>query len=163
MNEPALTLREAKAMDCRFYWEVNNAPTTRALSISPEPIPWESHQAWYAARLSNPQSRLYVALIGDTSIGVIRFDLSDVEAVISVALSPEEQGKGYGRRIIAMGTEHSLETFSIQRVLAYIRPNNVGSIRAFEAAGYTHVRHDTSQGLPMELYAATQTEASRAS
>ena len=60
-------------------------------------------------------------------------------ATISVALAPEHQGRGLGRRLIAAGTEATLNTRGVQRVIAMIRPTNVASVRAFEAAGYTLV------------------------
>ena len=108
MTEAALIIRAAGPDDCRFYWTVNNDPTTRAVSMSTAPIPWASHATWYPARLSDPLTHLYVAEHGGVPVGVVRFDLEGEDATISVALAPEHQGKGLGRRIIAQATEKTL-------------------------------------------------------
>ena len=155
MTEPTLKLRPAGPEDCRFYWEVNNAEATRALSISSDPIPWEDHQRWFASKLSEEQATLYVALLGEESIGVIRFEAAHDEALISVALAPNKQGKGLGRRLISLGTERTLKGEHIKRVVAYIRPANHGSIRAFEAAGYTYTKSESQGGIALLRYIAT--------
>ena len=136
MTETSVILREATPEDCRFYWTVNNAPTTRAQSITTDPIPWDSHARWYPARLADPATALYVAESGGDRVGVVRFDLAGEEATISVALAPEHQGKGLGRRVIAEATQTTLALTGATRAIALIRPDNVGSVRAFEAAGY---------------------------
>lgn len=136
MTEAALIIRAAGPDDCRFYWTVNNDPTTRAVSMSTAPIPWASHATWYPARLSDPFTHLYVAEHGDVPVGVVRFDVEGEDATISVALAPEHQGKGLGRRIIAQATERTLLETSASRAVALIRPDNHGSVRAFVAAGY---------------------------
>ena len=136
MSEAALTLRLATAEDCRFYWEVNNAPSTRALSISPGSIPWEDHTQWFERRLESATTTLYVAEVRNQKVGVVRFDLAAGEATISVAIAEEHRGRGLGRRVIAEGTQVTLSTDDGTHVVALIRPDNIGSVRAFKAAGY---------------------------
>ncbi|MGB0589267.1 MAG: GNAT family N-acetyltransferase [Myxococcota bacterium] len=131
-----LTLRVATSADCRFYWEVNNAPSTRALSISSEPIPWDDHTEWFESRLRGSETVLYVAELKGQRVGVVRFDVTTNEATISVAIAEFHRGRGLGRRVIAEGTRTTLATGDVAHVIALIRPDNIGSVRAFKAAGY---------------------------
>ena len=156
MNEPALRLREAGSEDVRFYWEVNNTPTTRALSISPEPIAWEGHKAWYAARLSDAQTSLYVAELNEKRVGVLRIERDDkARATISIALSEVYQGRGLGRQLIAEGTRLTLAAPAITQVIALIRPNNIGSVRAFQAAGYRAAGEAIERGVSLLRFIAS--------
>ncbi|MGH9508910.1 MAG: UDP-2,4-diacetamido-2,4,6-trideoxy-beta-L-altropyranose hydrolase, partial [Terriglobales bacterium] len=51
---PPLRLRRATEQDCRLLWEWANDPDTRANSFSSELIPWDDHQRWFRAKLSDP-------------------------------------------------------------------------------------------------------------
>ncbi len=154
-SRPDLRVRGASDGDCRFYWEVNNAPSTRALSISTAPIPWESHQRWYAAKLGDPKTALQVAEANGQRVGVVRVDRDGPDVTISVALAPEHQGQGHGRRVIAAATQAALEDPATDRVIALIRPENPGSVRAFEAAGYVLIGEGESDGITLLRYEAT--------
>lgn len=151
----SLTLQAATDQDSHFIWLVNNAPLTRAQSINSEPIPWASHEAWFASKLEDPTCKMWVALTHNERVGVIRFQLSGREALVSVALDEAQQGRGLGRRLIAEAT--ALVFAETPVAVAMIRPDNVGSIRAFEAAGYLLARSETQGDVSLLRYEARRT------
>jgi UDP-2,4-diacetamido-2,4,6-trideoxy-beta-L-altropyranose hydrolase len=155
MTESTVVVRPATAEDCHFYWTVNNEPSTRAQSISPEPIPWESHQRWYAQHVDSAQTHLCIAEVAGERVGVFRFDLSGHESTISIAVSPEHRSKGLGREIIASGTRATLASNAVQRVVALVRPDNVGSVRAFLAAGYVRDGQAETNGVELLRFVAS--------
>jgi UDP-2,4-diacetamido-2,4,6-trideoxy-beta-L-altropyranose hydrolase len=154
MTDKTLTLRAATSADCRFYWEVNNAPSTRALSVSSAPIPWDDHTQWFESKQGDATTPLYVAETGGQRVGVVRFDLVDNEAVISVAIAEAHRGRGLGRRVIAEGTRTTLAIDGVSHVIALIRPDNIGSVRAFKAAGYLHDGETHSGEIELLRYVA---------
>jgi UDP-2,4-diacetamido-2,4,6-trideoxy-beta-L-altropyranose hydrolase len=132
-----LTLRPAQAGDCRLVWEWANDPITRAASFSSEPIPWEQHTAWFAAKLADARALFYIALgAAGAPVGQIRYDLDRQEAVVSVGLAPDRRGQGYGSRIIRLASQQVFESTSVNLIHAYIKPDNVASTRAFARAGF---------------------------
>ncbi len=136
---PGLTLRPASAADCRLVWEWANDPDTRTASFSSEPIPWAQHVAWFAAQLADPQHRLYIALDAAAQpVGQIRYEITGDEATVSIALAPGERRRGYGSTIIRQGTQQLFASTLARRIHAYIKPDNLASVRAFERAGFTH-------------------------
>lgn len=155
MTESPVIVRAATEEDCRFYWTVNNEPSTRAQSISSSPIPWETHERWYAQRLSDASTALYVAEAAGERVGVVRFDLAGDDSTISVALAPEHRGKGLGREIIACGTRTALQSGTVTRVIALIRPDNAGSVRAFLAAGYVRAEQTRANGVELLRFVAS--------
>jgi UDP-2,4-diacetamido-2,4,6-trideoxy-beta-L-altropyranose hydrolase len=132
-----IRLRPADANDMRRVWEWSNEPGVRAVSFNSDSIPWDDHQQWFAAKLADPSVLFLIA--EDESgqpIGQLRFDFRVQIATISLSLAPEARGRGLGAQLI---TQSSASIFADGRAMlieAFIKPNNVGSIRAFEKAGY---------------------------
>jgi RimJ/RimL family protein N-acetyltransferase len=147
-----LTLRPATEEDVRFVWEVNNERTVRAQSISTEPIPWEDHRRWFADALERDDRKLYIAEVDEDRCGVVRFDLEDAEATISIALSPDVRGRGLGTQTIDKGSQMLCERGDAKRILAFVRPDNVASVKAFERAGFEFRETTRQSDVELNLY-----------
>jgi UDP-2,4-diacetamido-2,4,6-trideoxy-beta-L-altropyranose hydrolase len=132
-----LTLRRAVTQDCRLIWEWANDPEARAVSFSSDPIPWESHECWFAAKLRDRNCLFYVGVEPDNNpIGQIRFDVTGAEGVVSVSLAPQSRGKGLGPALIVQGAEQLFAQSDAHVVHAYIKTENQGSVIAFEKADF---------------------------
>lgn len=134
-----LRLRQVRAEAARLLWEWANDPAVRTTSFSPDPIPWEDHVRWLAAKLRDPnRCRLFLALNDhDAPVGQVRFDVSDgLEARIDVSVEASQRGAGYGSALINMGVAAVAGLGGVQRISALIKPGNQRSIRAFEKAKF---------------------------
>jgi UDP-2,4-diacetamido-2,4,6-trideoxy-beta-L-altropyranose hydrolase len=148
---PPLRLRRVEEDDCRLIWEWANDPVTRAVSFSSAPIPWEAHVDWFYRKLEDRSCVFLVVELPDgTPVGQVRYDREEHEWIISVSVAPEFRGRGYGTAIIAL----SLDAFWRQyRALhAYIKPDNLASIRAFEKAGFVDQGMTTVKNSPAKHY-----------
>lgn len=152
----ALSLRFAGPDDCRFFWEVNNDPAVRAQSVQTGPIPYESHETWYAAKLDSAVARLFVGCVGDRRVGVVRYDIQGDEAVVSVALKGAFRGRGLGKAIIAEATAAALGEETVAHVTALVRPDNPSSLRAFRACGYTEEGEREVSGVVLTVLRAAR-------
>jgi UDP-2,4-diacetamido-2,4,6-trideoxy-beta-L-altropyranose hydrolase len=133
-----LDLHRVGPEDCRLLWVWANEPEARALSLSPDPIPWETHQAWFAARVHSTACLFYIAADQHGSlIGQIRYDITGDEAVVSVSIAKEARGHGYGAALIIRGSERCFADKPVQTIRAYVKPNNVASVKAFIYASYS--------------------------
>ena len=138
----ALELRPAIESDSRLLFAWANDKLTRQMSFSSAEIPWTDHQRWFEEKLADATSEIYMA-IDDTgeSIGVVRFELAQAgAATISITVAPAHRGRGIGSQIIDLGCEQLLKGQRSSEVLAYIRPDNRGSLRIFERAGFSKGR-----------------------
>ncbi len=135
---PVITLRRATAFDCRRIWEWANDPATRVVSFSSDPIPWETHQAWFARRLSDRvHCRFFIGHDADgVPIGMIRFDEQADHVLVSVNMAPESRGKGLGGLLVRRGTKLVANYYLHWPIVAWILPENPVSKRVFEKAGY---------------------------
>jgi UDP-2,4-diacetamido-2,4,6-trideoxy-beta-L-altropyranose hydrolase len=137
-SNPPVTLRSVTAEDCKMIWEWANDPTIRSVSFSSEPISWEYHSQWFQAKLIDSNCLFFIALDADgIPIGQIRYELQATEAVVSVSLAFGQRGKGYGVHIIQSASQQVFESTAVRLIHAYIKPDNLSSIRAFTRAGFS--------------------------
>jgi UDP-2,4-diacetamido-2,4,6-trideoxy-beta-L-altropyranose hydrolase len=144
-----LRLRPVQPEDCRWIWEWANEPATRAASFSAEPIAWEQHERWFAAKLNDPRCAFFVALdVEGRPVGQVRFDVDGADAVISVSLTDRFHGRGYGPEVIRLGVRELFGSRPVERVNAYIRAENMRSCRAFLKASFTDQGTTAVRGHP---------------
>jgi RimJ/RimL family protein N-acetyltransferase len=142
-----LRIRSVTDEDCRLLWEWANDPDVRASSFESEPIPWEEHVTWFRAKRADPNCYMYIILDqDDRPIGQVRFDIqsgSNAEAVISIGIARDQRGRGYGVEALRLACGHFLKATGTKPIVAYIKLQNMASIRAFEKAGFVH--HDITR------------------
>jgi spore coat polysaccharide biosynthesis predicted glycosyltransferase SpsG/RimJ/RimL family protein N-acetyltransferase len=132
-----LSLRHIEADDCRLLWEWANDPTVRAAAFSTAAIGWDEHRSWISASLADPSRHMYLALDpGGVPMGQVRFDEHGMEAIVSVSIAATHRGKGWGAALIDAGVRRLFRDSAVDFVRARIKPENVGSLRAFDAAAF---------------------------
>lgn len=134
---PLIILRRASLEDCDPIYEWRNAQETRRYIFNAEPIPLEAHRDWYLKTLENPNRILLIGEIDNKPVGVLRYDFTDKEALVSVYLVPGGQGQGVGSQLLRCGSQWVRENYPhISFINAEIFRENIASLRAFESAGY---------------------------
>ena len=148
MRAAKVVLRRASVEDSRRVWEWANDPGVRASAFSSDPIPWESHQKWFNAKLVSPHTSLFIGSNGaGIPFGQIRFDLiSEGEAEIDLNVDASNRKGGLGSALIRAGVDEALKSPALQMVHARIKSDNVASMRAFEKAGFRRQEIISVQG-----------------
>lgn len=132
-----LSLRLVRESDCRLLFEWADDPVARAASFHSAAISWEDHARWFAERLQDPQSVIYIGEnAADEPVGLVRFQIKGESAVLSVNVAPKFRGQGWGRELIAFATRSLVRARSVRRVDALVKPDNQASVRLFEASGF---------------------------
>jgi len=130
-------LRAAKESDCRKFWEWRNESATREASFDTSIIPYEIHEGWYAKRLLDPCSRLFVALNrSGEEIGYVRFQIRGHAAEISVSLDRRFRGQGLGPMVIKVGCDLVMQEPQVQQIIAQVKRDNPASFATFKKAGF---------------------------
>ncbi len=147
LNEETLRLRSATAEDAKLIFDWANDPGVRAVSFSSEPIAWENHLTWFTAKLSDANYRIWVAEdAAGTPVGQVRFQIDGEAATISISLDAGQRGKNRGSLLIWAACRKIFAESALKEVLAYIKPDNQASIRAFEKAGFADWDEATVKG-----------------
>jgi UDP-2,4-diacetamido-2,4,6-trideoxy-beta-L-altropyranose hydrolase len=143
----SIKLRPVKEEDCELLWQWANDPVIRSVSFSSEYISWSDHVQWFASKLGDQNCVFYIALNQDNvPIGQVRYEITDKEATISLALAESFRGQGYGGNLILLGCKKLGQNSVIERMNAYIKPDNLASIRAFVKSGFREVGKEIVYG-----------------
>jgi UDP-2,4-diacetamido-2,4,6-trideoxy-beta-L-altropyranose hydrolase len=158
LSEHRLSLRRAQPEDCRKLWEWANDPEARAASFSAAPIPWTEHVQWFERKLAARDSHLFVSTDPSGAlVGVARFDVIEAKtAVISITLDCRWRGKGLGSLLIWMACRKLFSEGAVERVQAWIKPENRASLAAFERAGFEPLGIELEQGQSACKYLLTR-------
>ncbi len=95
-----VVIRPATAGDSRSIFEWRNHPDIRAVSRSTDEICWESHENWFASVLDDPERMLLIGEINGQPLGVVRFDIHNSGADVSIYLVPRNKTQGRGRDLL---------------------------------------------------------------
>jgi len=142
-NTVQLRLRTACQEDVVTYFNWANDPEVRKNSIQTDPIPWSTHKEWFAKRLNDPNSHLYVLDAAGLPVGQIRFDKEGNEARIDYSLDTLVRGRGWGARLVSLGSVLMQKVEPI-RLLAEVKADNEASRSVFLKLGFTMAENKSS-------------------
>ncbi len=132
-----IVLRPATAADRDRVLAWSNEPTTRAMSFTGQPIQPAEHAAWFAARLRDPDSRLYLAEdAAGAPLGLVRFVRRGQRWELGISLAAAARGRGLGVAAIAAGLQRLRAECGPVAVVARTRPENTAFRRAAARAGF---------------------------
>lgn len=149
--------------DRSFVWEVNNQPRVRESAVTTEPIRWSNHVEWYDQQLTRADRVLLIGNWKDTPVGVIRFDIEGEgrDAIMTVAMLERYTGRGLGAALIRAASDDLLAADAVTRIVAFVRPVNDRSRRAFERAGFVARGRTISRGVELITFRRCNTAAPR--
>jgi RimJ/RimL family protein N-acetyltransferase len=148
MNSNSLTLREVTDLDRELIWHWANDEETRKASYSQAYISWDEHMRWFDAVQRQKNHRFYIANNGSKKpIGQIRFEIDNKEAIISLSVSSESRRRGYGKKILFKAAEKLFNETNIEQISAFVKSENISSLRVFKKAGFRLVETDVFSGV----------------
>mgnify|MGYP001112773166 CR=1 FL=1 len=137
-----INVREAAIIDSEDIFTWRNDETTRQMSFTTDKVDWSGHKKWLESSLQNNSRVLYICEYSSSNgrIGIVRFDIDNDIAIISINLNPLERGKGLSSICINKSIDKFLESHSgITRIVAEIKQSNLFSQYAFIRAGFGFV------------------------
>lgn len=154
-NNPNVILAVASVADIRFLFDLRNDPGVRAVSFNNNPIQWDEHKRWLLKTLGNANSCLFVVKVNRRRVGQVRVDLHAGSCEISVSIASASRRKGYAVISVDKVSRHIFKKYpKINKIFAYIKLENIASIKTFEKARFREqsiVKHKGSKALKMTL------------
>ncbi len=137
LNCSGIAIRLANEEDSPKLFEWRNHLSIRSVSRNADTITWENHQNWFAAAIGSQDRVLLIGQIGETPIGVVRFDRQEDCAEVSIYLVPDGNRSGQGRNLL-LSAEQWLKTNrpEIKCIRASVLGGNEPSHQLFLGADY---------------------------
>lgn len=145
-----LNIRRATNEDCKLLWEWANDPEVRAASFNSQYVSWEEHIAWFAKKIIDPKCHLYIITDENSHpIGQARFEFEKPDsAVVSISMIQDKRSRGFGTQALQLALKHLSNSTEVIQVIAYVKPDNPRSSRAFEKAGFAKTGERNTKGQP---------------
>lgn len=137
MGCSGVTVRAASREDSKQLFEWRNHPKIRTVSRNREVITWEEHQDWFASVLTDPERLVLIGEREAVPLGVVRFDIQNHEAEISIYVGPGTEEPGLGRDLLQTAERWlAANRPEIGKVRALVLGNNERSKALFLGSGY---------------------------
>lgn len=137
MRIGSIEIKRASIEDSKKLFDWRNHPKIREASINSAFISWDKHQRWFEAVLTDKNRELIIGMIEDQTVGVVRFDIENDFAEVSIYLIQEASVAGQGRNLL-ISAERWLNTNrpEIRRIHASVLAENEASKNLFLASSY---------------------------
>lgn len=133
-------LRPACLEDVDLFYEWVNDPLVRKNSFHTDLIPRENHVSWFEKALGDVNVVIYVLMEGAAPVGQIRFNLDGDVAEIDYSISPQNRGRGLGRKILSLGIDAiKKDRPQVCRVIGQVKPGNKASASCFIENGFAEI------------------------
>ena len=136
MRTGPLRLRPATLEDGPRLLEWRMDPVARGASFDTGLIAHDAHVAWLREQLASQEARIWIGMLGDVPVGVVRFRLEGDRATMSVTVAADRRSAGIGRRLISLGSAQLAASTNVSHIDAWIRRENTASEAAFTHAGF---------------------------
>lgn len=130
-------LRRATASDEGNIFEWRNAAETRRYAFNPDAVAWEDHLRWFRDTLTRTDRYLLIGELDNQPIGVLRYDVVNEVAEVSIYMVPGYGGRGLGTALLKEGSAWVARHLpQVTTLSAKILPDNIASRKSFAKAGY---------------------------
>jgi UDP-2,4-diacetamido-2,4,6-trideoxy-beta-L-altropyranose hydrolase len=132
-------VRVAVQEDCHDIFKWRNDKHSVKMFRNPEPVAIEEHERWFnKILLKHTNKYLFICLNQkNEKIGVVRFDIKNNDAEISINIAPEMRGKGLGTDCLTETIIYSKKYLpNVALLIAKIKNINKASQKVFLSAGF---------------------------
>lgn len=132
-----MIIREVTADDSKWMYDTRNQRHIVEQSLSSNSFSFQSHQQWLSSVLTDSHKLLLIGEVEGERAGVVRFDINHTVSTVSIYLSSEFLGRGYGTCLLNEATTYMVSLFSkVDVIRAEVLKKNKSSMHMFEKCGY---------------------------
>jgi UDP-2,4-diacetamido-2,4,6-trideoxy-beta-L-altropyranose hydrolase len=137
-SELEINIREADLSDKKSLFAWRNHPEIRAVSFNKSEIMWQHHQDWFSALLADGNRVLLIGEYKNQPVGVVRLDLEDDVAAVSIYLVQKDGNVGMGMPLLVSAEKWIFKhRKKIKKLTAQVLEHNKVSQSFFVKAGFT--------------------------
>jgi RimJ/RimL family protein N-acetyltransferase len=127
-------------------FNLSNQDTVRVNSFNNNKIDLEEHKKWFKGKLEDKNVIILKAVVNNELAGQVRLDLEDNDALIGVSVDEKFRGEGIASKLLQAAIAKIESNGRIKTISAFVKPENLASIRLFEKNGFVFDREDEVLG-----------------
>jgi len=135
-----LSIRSISIADKEITFDWANDKMTRENSFNSKLITFEEHSAWFERKLNDKNAIYYICEVYNKPASIVRFDKLDEKVVIGITVAPDFRGKKLTTHFFQISCKKFLDETDENRIFAYIKKENIPTIKAIERAGFIFIR-----------------------
>jgi len=140
-----MRIRLVTSQDSRLIFSWRNDPQTRKMSLNSQEIPWITHCRWLERSITNPRILLLICEheTFHEEIAIVRFDLSDDAAEVSINVSPHMRGKKIAKRCLKMAISFlKIQSPEVKIITALVKDINFASHSVFKSLEFKPIKKE---------------------
>ena len=138
MNSINIHVRPADMGDSNNIFKWRNHESIRSISRNSKKISKKQHEEWFKSVLESNKHDLLICMCGVDSIGVVRFDIEENAAEISIYLIPDKKLTGFGGGLLMAAENWIAENRpDLTEISACAYDQNQASRNLFIHSGYS--------------------------
>lgn len=153
-----LEFRKATLEDSRLLFDWSNDDLVRQNSFNSEQLIFENHNQWFAEKLKDESQLFLIAMVDNQEAGLVRYSIEENNAVVGISISKPFRGKQLAPRFLIDSAKQYFKTNALP-IFAYIKKENIASIKSFKNAGYVYLKDTEVKGYDSKIYQLEKKES----
>ena len=118
-----------------FLWR--NDPYSRSMFKKPKIVEKSTHIKWLNDIIKKKNSYLYIGLLNNIKVGVVRFEcnLEMKKSLVSINLNPKMRGRGLSSELLSIAIKKLFKIHKLS-LCASIKESNLISKKTFKKCGF---------------------------
>lgn len=160
INSLSISFRKANIEDLMLVYNWSNDKVVRQNSYQTEPIKLEEHKSWFLNKIEDEKSLILIAMVNNQPSGVVRYEINDENSVVGIVVSKAYRGQGLAPSFLKEAATYYFKRFD-KPIYAYIKKENLASIKSFEKARYKYFKDKIIKGNLSFVYKLKKSDAER--
>lgn len=135
-----VSVRDISITDKEITFDWANDKITRENSFNYQSITFKEHSAWFERKLNDKNAKYFICEVDNKPASIVRFDKSDDKVVIGITVAPDFRGKKLAAQFLQKSCKKYTEETKENKIYAYIKNENLASIKSFVKSGFTFNR-----------------------
>lgn len=133
-----ISFRMANRDDVELYFKWANDSEVRNNSFNSAPLVYNEHCEWFFSKLLNPKCYFYLFFNSvNKAVGQVRIENTGNETVIGISVDQLYRKKLLSSKMLIKATDDYLHAHPDEKIVAYIKQENIASYKSFINAGFT--------------------------
>lgn len=137
--------------DLNLLYNWSNDRVVRSNSYDKSEISLVEHSQWFIRKVSESSALYLIAMINGKEAGIVRYEFDKDSTTVGVSIDQLFRGRNLASTMLRRTAIKYVEKICFP-VLAFIKVENVASVKAFKSAGYKFYRKEVVKGANSYVY-----------